>query len=433
MNNNGDFCKINKDLLFQSVRVYGTIVKIAETKNIVFIKLEDKNGKIVQVIVNKELHSNTKQLIRINNFVKIEGILKEKADGNIEIEMTDIQKISSSHWENISFNVYDEISLMQENNERNVYLVEYRRIMRIKSFIINVLRRYLLENRFVEVFTPKIVRFNGEGGTNQFEVKYYDWKYYLTQSSQLYKEILSTSGLENIFEIAYAYRAEKSDSPWHLTEFISLDCEISFINEVDELTLILQKMIYELLYQIEQSRSLKEDLEVYKVLKLNRNLNIKTYSYEEAKELILKFTGKKKIFWNGIDRQGEQILTDLANEETGMEICFIKEYPFKERPFYSKRENDRNYTKSVDLIIRGIEICSGSIRTSDYDEIAANMKDKGISEDSLENYINHYKTRMIPHGGFGIGLERLIATLLNMSNAKVIQTFKRDYSEIKAL
>jgi nondiscriminating aspartyl-tRNA synthetase len=295
-------------------------------------------------------------------------------------------------------------------------------VFKVQNTILKAFAGHMRGEGFTEIKTSKLIGTGTEGGTGLFAVEYFDTKVYLTQSPQLYKQTMVASGLERVFEIGTAYRAEKHDTPRHINEFVSLDVEMGFIESEQDLMDLETRILASIFAAILETNA--KDLEAWKASVPDPVLcaKIPRVSHDEAKEIVTRETGKKVY---EITPEGERTLCDWALKQAGIEACFVYAYPRKSRPFYTMpAENNR--TRAFDLLFRGLEITSGGMRINRYDEIIENAKAFGLDPSGLADYMSVFKYGCPPHGGFAIGLERLTQKLLGLASVKEASLFPRD-------
>ena len=235
------------------------------------------------------------------------------------------------------------------------------------------------------------------------------------------------SGLERVFEIGPAYRAEKHDTPRHINEFVSLDVEMAFIDSEQELMDLETRILASIFGGIRET--CVHDLEAWKATVPDPEAcaRIPRVSHDEAREIVSRETGKKAY---EISPEGERSLCDWALKTSGVEACFVHSYPRKSRPFYTfPAENNR--TRAFDLLFRGLEVTSGGMRINQYDMLVENAKTFGLDPAGLSDYLSIFRYGCPPHGGFAIGLERLTQKILGLSNVKEATLFPRDRKRVR--
>jgi len=297
----------------------------------------------------------------------------------------------------------------------------------VQSAILKGFAEHMRREGFTEIKTSKLIGTGTEGGTGLFAVEYFDTRVYLTQSPQLYKQAMIASGLERVFEIGPAYRAEKHDTPRHINEFVSLDVEMAFIDGVQDLMDLETRILSTIFAEIRDA--CQRDLDAWKASVPDPALCAKVprVSHDEAKEIISRETGKKVY---EITPEGERALCNWARKTSAVDACFVYAYPRKSRPFYTFPE-ENNRTRAFDLLFRGLEVTSGGMRINQYDMLVENAKTFGLDPAGLSDYLSIFRYGCPPHGGFAIGLERLTQKILGLSNVKEATLFPRDRRRVR--
>jgi len=296
---------------------------------------------------------------------------------------------------------------------------EQRAIFRIRAGIVEASRRYLSGKGLLEVHTPKICGAGAEGGATVFKLDYFGKKAFLSQSPQLYKQMLMC-GLPGVYEITPYFRAEKFDTPRHLNESWGIDAEISFITDFGDVMSLLEGLIVYIFEYIKDNY--KKEIELLDVdLEIPRR-PFKRITYSDALE-ILRNNGLRLEWGSDLDSEAEKVLGKTMMEE-GYDAYFIIEYPWEAKPFYIMKKGA--ISLSFDLDYRGIELASGGQREHRYWELIENMKNKGLDPKSFSFYLEAFKYGMPPHGGFGLGLDRLLMVLIGARNIREVVLFPRD-------
>jgi nondiscriminating aspartyl-tRNA synthetase len=301
-----------------------------------------------------------------------------------------------------------------------------RAIFRIQEGIAKGFSEFMQMQGFTEVHTPKIACAGAEGGANIFKLDYFGTKAYLAQSPQLYKQTM-VGVFERVFEIAPVYRAEKHSTSRHLNEYIGLDFEMGFIDSMVDVmqmeTAMLRNVIKVLKTEYEyELKLLKADLPEI--------VDIPCITFAEARDIIISY-GNKAGKWD-LEPEDEVTLCNYAKEKYGSEFIFVTHYPTAKRPFYAMEDPaDERFTLSFDLLFRGLEVTSGGQRIHDYNMQVEKMKRMGIDPADFESYLMIFKYGMPPHGGLGLGLERLTMKLLNLKNIRETSLFPRDINRLE--
>ena len=302
-----------------------------------------------------------------------------------------------------------------------------RALFKIQEGIARGFREYLTKQRFTEIRTPKIVFAGAEGGANIFKLDYFGRQVYLAQSPQFYKQTM-VGVYERVFEIGPVYRAEKHDTSRHLNEYISMDFEMGFIKDHTDIMAMETGALKYLFSLLEEDYG--KELALFKA-QTPRFESIPSIKFMEAKEIIQKHFKKQITDFYDFEPEEEQLIGQFAQKEWGSEFIFITHYPSDKRPFYAMDdENEPGFTKSFDLLFKGLEVTTGGQRIHDYHEQVKKMLDRGMNPEDFESYLMIHRYGMPPHGGLGAGLERLTMKLLNFNNVRYASLFPRDIHRV---
>ncbi|RLG86109.1 MAG: aspartate--tRNA(Asn) ligase [Thermoprotei archaeon] len=391
-----------------------------------FLILRDSTGTIQITMRKGETSEELMELFKeltLESVVQVEGVVKRdpRAPRGVEISPTKIRVLNESKAPlplDVSGKVPADIDTRLRERVLDLRRAEMRAVFRIMNTALDTIRRYLRSLRFVEVFTPKIIAAATEGGANLFPVVYFGREAFLAQSPQLYKELLAAA-FERVFEIGPSWRAEESDTPYHLAEFIGVDIEAAFMNYHDVMK-VLEGMVKEVVDEIKRRNS--DDLAVLRYEPPQVRLPLKRISYREALE-ILEGKGVKLGFGEDIGTPELRVLS----REIGEELYFLVEFPTKTRPFYTKpKDSDPEVSESFDLVWRHLELASGSSRVHDKEMLMEAMRKRGLNPKSFEFFTKWFDYGMPPHAGWGLGLSRLMLMLTGRSNVKEVTLFPRD-------
>lgn len=301
-----------------------------------------------------------------------------------------------------------------------------RAIFKIQEGIQRGFREYLSQQGFTEVHTPKINFAGAEGGTNVFKLDYFGKQVYLAQSPQLYKQAL-VPVYERVFEIAPVFRAEHHDTSRHLNEYISMDFEMGFIESFTDI-MNMETGVLKYIMKLLKTEYAPE-VELLKA-DIPEITEIPCVRFKDAKELCVKKL-KNITDMKDFEPEEEAFLGKWAKQQFNSDFLFVTHYLSKKRPFYTMDDpDDPEVTLSFDLLFRGIEITSGGQRIHDYNEQVEKMKKLGMNPDEFETYLMLHKYGAPPHGGLGLGLERLTMHLLGFKNVRNAAMFPRDINRV---
>ncbi|MBQ7368504.1 MAG: aspartate--tRNA(Asn) ligase [Clostridia bacterium] len=302
-----------------------------------------------------------------------------------------------------------------------------RAIFKLQEGIARGFREFLTKEGFTEIHSPKINFAGAEGGTNVFKLDYFGKQVYLAQSPQLYKQAL-VAVYERVFEIAPVFRAEHHDTSRHLNEYVSMDFEMGFIDSFED---IMQMETGVLKYIMNLLKTEYANEVALLHIEIPEITEIPTLKFMEAKEILMKKFKYQPTDMKDFDPEEEQLLGKYAKKQFNSDFIFITHYPSKKRPFYTMDDpDDPEYTLSFDLLFRGLEITSGGQRVHDYREQVAKMQKLGMNPEEFETYLMLHKYGAPPHGGLGLGLERLTMHLLGAKNVREATMFPRDINRV---
>ena len=284
-----------------------------------------------------------------------------------------------------------------------------------------------MQQGFTEIHSPKINFAGAEGGTNVFKLDYFGKQVYLAQSPQLYKQAM-VAVYERVFEIAPVFRAEHHDTSRHLNEYMSMDFEMGFIDSFEDIMNMEVGVLKYIMNLLKTEYQNEVDLLKIEIPEIKE---VPVLKFMEAKEIIMKKFKYQPSDMKDFDPEEEQILGKYAKKQFNSDFIFITHYPSKKRPFYTMDDpEDPEYTLSFDLLFRGLEITSGGQRVHDYHEQVAKMEKLGMNPEEFATYLMLHKYGAPPHGGLGLGLERLTMHLLGAKNVREATMFPRDINRV---
>jgi aspartyl-tRNA synthetase len=419
------------------VTVGGWVQDLRNLGGISFLQLRDRDG-VVQITTLKKRSKELFELVASiprESVILVTGTVKEskEARAGFEILPETIDVLSRAETP-LPLGVVDKVGADLDTRLNNRFLDlrkdEVRAIFRIESCVLEGIRKYLASEGFVEVNTPKIVAAGAEGGSTLFPIKYFERSAYLAQSPQLYKQNLMATGLDRIYEIAHAYRAEASDTIRHIAEFVSLDVEMAFIKSSEDVMAVAEGIVVNSLRHVRESA--KDDLARLGLTVEDPQTPFPRVRYKDAVEM-LKAEGMKIEHGEDLGTEGEKALGDIMNREKNCELYFISEFPtsLKRGTFYAKRmDEDPETTGYFDLDYRGQEIVSGGQREHRYDVLVEQMRENNFNLESFDFYLKGFRYGMPPHGGFGFGVERYVQKMLNLPNIREAVLFPRDRARL---
>jgi nondiscriminating aspartyl-tRNA synthetase len=425
----------------KEVELWGRVLNVRQLGEISFVQLQDYTGTI-QCVFEQKTEVKTGDAVKINGTAKKD----ERARSGYEVQAKE-SKIISTSTEELPIDLSkSELKLQLETllNLRTLSLRHPKVQAIFKLFDIALLAydTAMRELGFTEIKTPKLLEAASEGGANFFKVDYFEKSAYLAQSPQLYKQIM-VGVFERVFEVGPVFRAEPHFTTRHVNEYISLDAEMGFIESYKDITSTLN-LVLKRMFEIINKEGEKH-LQLLQAESVTVSDEIPYIKLAEAKAKI-----KEKYDYDipqntDIDPEGERLISRYAKEEFGSDFIFVTHYPWDHRPFYTMPANSapasdesgvptenvgKGETYGFDLLFRGVELVTGSQRIHDYNLLVENMKKKGIKSEGLEFYLDTFKYAMPPHGGWAIGLERLVQHTVGLASVKEATLFPRDVKRL---
>ena len=414
---------IGPELDGKEVLVAGWVHLIRDLGGKKFIILRDKTG-LGQIVVEKNSNAyKVSEELTQESVIQVRGVVRAdvRAPRGAEVHATEMRVLNKAKAPlplDVSGKVKADIDTRLRERVLDLRRQEMQAVIKIQTLVLKAFRETLYKEGFVEIFTPKIIATATEGGAQLFPVIYFGKEAFLAQSPQLYKELMA-GVIERVFEIAPAWRAEESDTPFHLSEFISMDVEMAFADYNDVMNL-LEKIIYNIVTAVRDQA--KEELKILNYEPPNISLPLKRLTYTEAVE-ILRGKGYNIKFGDDIGTPELRIL----NEELKENVYYIIDWPSETRPFYTKSKDENpQLSESFDLVYKHIEIASGSTRNHKKEVLEQKLKERGLKPESFEFFLKWFDYGMPPHAGFGMGLQRLMVMLTGIQNIKEITLFPRD-------
>lgn len=355
----------------------------------------------------------------------------EFLNGNIELEILSINILAEAA--TLPFDMTMDglnLDLTTELDNRALTLrhPKIQSVFKILETSIDSFREFMKSENFFEFQAPSIVPATAEGGAEVFKIDYFDKKAYLSQSPQLYKQIVM-SAFERCFSVNKVFRAEPSSTTRHLTEIISLDAEMAFIDSWTDVKDMAEKTIRYILEKIKE----KNQREL-KLLKVELPVMIEktpTMSLREALQKIYDVTGRDNRGDKDLSSQDEVDICEIVKKETGSDFVFVYGYPTRKKPFYVyPNEKEPEYNEGVDLICRGRELLSGGRRINKYSQLEEHVKIWGLDPKSISMFLQAFKYGVPPEGGFAFGAERIVMQFLNLPNVRQAVMFPRDMNRI---
>jgi aspartyl-tRNA synthetase len=409
----------------QDVILAGWVEDLRKMGKMTFLTLRDVTG-ITQIILTDELTKTAEGITR-QSVVRITGKVQDTRarDFEYEIKANEISILAKA--------VYplpiDPIGRLESHidNRLNTRALDMRNqktasIFKIRHHVLASLRKTLSEKKFIEITTPKIIGSASEGGANLFSLDYFGKQAYLAQSPQLYKEQM-TIGLERVFEIASFYRAEKSHTGRHLSEFTSVDIEAAFMNYTDVMN-ILEDLVVDTFKYV--SENCKKELEIIGNKTITSDHPFEKITYSQALEELKEKDVKLEFGDDLLDSH----LRILGENHTS--FYFLTDWPIKLKPFYiTEKQDNVELSESFDLQYGYLELSSGGSRLHNPEKIKSRLKEQNLDPSKFSEHLQAFDWGMPPHAGWGLGLERLLTIILGIDNVREVILYPRDPERLK--
>lgn len=404
----------------ESTKIAGFVTKVRDTKYMVFLMLKDVTGEI-QVSFSKEENQNLIEdalKCTVGSVVSIEGkmVLSEYVKNGGKEFLPEALKIESIA---APSPIDDTAEIDSRLDYRWVDLRSNKNtlIFRIQSALVEAMRDFMYKEHFTEIHTPKMIAAASESGSDVFEIKYFDGKAYLAQSPQFYKQMAMAAGFDRIFEVGPVFRAEKSFTNRHSTEFTGFDLEFSYIDSFEDVMVMEENLLTYALKVVKEKYG-KEIEEVF-----GKPVIVPEGPFPRAKLADIYDEIEKRYGYTvpesektDLTSEAEKLACKYAMEEFGSEFLFVTDFKPDKRAFYHMRDESGN-PLGYDLLWRGVEITTGAQREHRYEILKRQAEEKGLSKD-VEFYLEFFKYGCPPHGGFGLGVDRLTMLLLNLPSLK---------------
>ena len=418
---------ITPELDGKEVTLTGFVHETRDLGGIAFLVLRDRKGlaqiTLVKKLVGKEMFKAVRSISR-ESVVLVRGTVKAepKAPRGFEILPAEVRVLSAAQvplpldpTEKVECELDTRLDARFMDIRRPCVLAAFE----IESAVLRNLREYFYGQGITEVFTPKIVAAATEGGTELFPISYFEKEAFLNQSPQLYKQMLMGAGMDRVFEIGPIFRAEEHDTRRHLNEAISIDVEISFADDGGVMAILEGAVAGAYKYVAENCRY---QLEVLGLDLKAPKTPFRKVTYTEALELASERSEIKMQWGDDLDTETEKFLGETIGEH-----YFLTDWPSSIKPYYTLPYEDKpEICRGFDLMHPRMELASGGQRVHDYNQLVARIEEKGLDPEGFEFYLKAFRYGMPPHAGWGLGLSRLVMTMLNLENIRDAVIFPRD-------
>lgn len=413
-----------KNYIDNEVNICGFVDSVRNLQYVIFLVIRDNTGKI-QVTIEKE---NNVKLVELTERLTQESTVRIKGKvfknekvklGGMEI-IPEYLEITSLSENLLPIDIKDKEKSLRETRLDYRFL-DLRReenilLFKVATLLEHKMREFFIKNNFIEIHSPKISGGNAESGSEVFKIDYFGETAFLSQSPQFYKQMAMASGFDKVFEIGPAFRAENSHTSYHATEINMADVEISWINSFEDIMDFQEEWIKYFMSAVNEKYG-NDIKEKFNVELVNTSVKFPRITFSEAKEILEKefnYIGSKT---DDFERKEEEYLSKYAKEKYNSDFIFVTKFPFSARPFYHMVDED-GLTYSYDLIFRGLEITTGAQREHRVDILKKQIIEKEINPETLEFYLEFFKYGIPPHGGFGVGISRILMKMFDFDNIR---------------
>lgn len=423
--------KITPELQDEEVILMGWVHSIRDIGKLKFVMLRDERGMIQVTVPKKKVTPEVFEKVgklSVESAIAVKGkvVAAKQAQRGVEIIPIELKILNKA--ERIPIDVEEKVDIELDTRLDNRILdlrkPRVKAIFDVQSTLVKYMRRFLEDNNFIEIHTPKIVAEATEGGANLFEIKYFEKRAFLAQSPQFYKQLMVIAGFGRVFEIGPVFRAESHHTRKHVNEYTSFDFEMAWIRSDDDVMKMEENMVSYALAKVKEEvpsalEILGVDFEVPKT-------PFKRVKYVEAIDL-LNSKGKEISVGDDFDPESERMLGRIFKEKYGSDFVFVTSYPAPLRPPYTMPDpENEEFTLSFDLLFKGMEVTTGGQRIHIYPLLAEKFKQKGLNPADFKFYMEPFKFGAPPHGGLGLGIERFTMQLLNIPNIRECALLPRD-------
>ncbi len=418
-----------KTKIGETVTVAGFVHAVRNQGKIAFLRLRDESGtvQVVSGTWNADVFAVIKDL-SLESVVEIEGLVKESKQVPEGFEIDGLKATVLSVSESqlpipvVTEKGADDVDVTNRFDWRWLDLrkSESHKIFKVWTVLEQGVREYFTKENFTQLYSPAFMSAASETGAEVFEVKYFETKAYLAQSPQFYKQMAMASGFEKIFMMGPVFRAELSFTTRHMTEFTGWDFEFAYIKSHHDIMDREEAMLKSGFAKLKEAGLIEEEIKV----------PMARISLADAKEK-LKSAGITSEKAGDLSPDEERGICKILKEETGSDFVFVTDYPPATRAFYHMRDEGTGLTKSFDLLYKGVEITTGAQREHRHDILVKQALEKGLTEESLADYLNFFRFGCPPHGGVGIGPGRIVAQILDLASVKEATYLPRDVKRLR--
>ncbi len=421
--------EITPEMDGEKVSVAGWAHEIRDLGGITFVVLRDREGSI-QITFKEdekpELFEEAQDLDR-EDVIHVTGkvVKSDQAPGDREIHPESLEELG--HAESplpmeVSKDIDSDLATRMDNRFMDLRRPEVHAVFSLKSHIVEAMEQWFDSQEFKRVQTPTIAKMGAEGGAELFPIIYYDEEAFLSQSPQLYKQMLMAAGFDKVYETGKAFRAEDFATSRHISEISMFDVELAFIEDQHDVMDVIEDSMRATLGEVQKRAA--DDLEELGVEIEVPEEDFPRISFEEAREILKEEFDHVPDDEEDLDTRGEKLLGEYF-EEKGHPAFFVIGYPGEKFYYMEAREGDEYQSRRFDFIYKGLELASGGQREHDLERLMTAIDEEGIDEEDISFYLESFKFGMPPHGGYGLGIDRLVKQIADLDNIQEAVLFPR--------
>jgi len=412
----------------QSISLSGRLISKRELGKISFLKIQDYSG-IIQVVTEDQTLIETIKTLHPQSIITIQGLVVLDPKENAEIHPSNIDVINrveeTPGVQLDSVEPKEKLETILSNRAISLRHQKYQDIFKVQAAIMQAFREFMTKFQATEIFTPLILASSSEGGAEIFELEYFDSKATLAQSAQLYKQIM-VGVYERVFGLSKCFRAENSNTRRHVTEASQLEFEMGFIDSIEDINWVEEDMLRYVLEKVYSNCAVELDRLKARRLMLPTG-RFPALTFDQACSILTEKYQIDTAGWDDLTTESEKLLCEYAREEHQSDFIFITN--FQKAAFYAYRDQE-GLIHNVDLLCKDLEISSGGRRFDSYQDLKSSIEAEGMDPESFSEYLSIFQFGMPPHGGFGMGLERLVMQVTGQDNVRECILFPSDPSRI---
>ncbi len=406
----------------EEVSVAGWAHEIRDLGGITFVILRDREGRIQATFkedADEELFEKAQELGK-EDCIRVTGVVEEneQVPGDRELQPTSLEVLGHAERPlpmEVSKDIDSDLSTRLDARFIDLRKPEVHAVFSLRSHIVEAMEEYFEENGYIRIQTPTIAKMGAEGGAELFPVIYYGDEAFLSQSPQLYKQMLMAAGFDKVYETGKAFRAEEFATSRHVSETSMFDVELSFIEDQHDVMDVLEDSLRHVLNEL-QGRA-REELDELGIQLQVPDEDFPRISFQEARQILEEEYGHEPDDPEDLDTEGEQLLGEYF-EDQGHPAVFVVGYPGEKFYYGEAREEDEYSSRRFDLIYKGLELASGGQREHDLERLMNAVEEEGIDKEDISFYLESFKYGMPPHGGYGLGLDRLVKQVAELDNVQ---------------